>query len=163
MKKHEDYIDNIKLREVDRKYLQRLKSWLEKDYIKKWLGDFAEWIKEIEDFTWINHYIVILNNKPIEFCQYYDCYNGSEIEDWYKVKNLNEVFSIDYFIGESDYLNKGYGKKIVDALLKVIINNESPKKIIVQPEKDNIISCKVLIANGFNYDEKLQYYIKKIL
>ncbi len=29
---------------------------------------------------------------------------------------------------------------------------------IVQPENENIPSCKALMANGFVYDEEMSYY-----
>ena len=68
------------------------------------------------------------------------------------------TFSIDYLIGDTNYLGKGYGKLIIAELIKNIREIKGAKSIIVMPEKENIPSCKALEANSFVYDNILSYY-----
>lgn len=152
------------IRELKDSDIELFTSWLNKDYILKWYENPADWLNEVEnrddEFKFINHYIVMCDDIPIGFCQYYDCYYAKE--EWYDVKNSNSLFSIDYLIGEEEYLNKGYGKAIINILTNSIKHNTSAKQIVVQPEKENIPSNKALQSVGYVYDKKRGYYVLDI-
>jgi RimJ/RimL family protein N-acetyltransferase len=151
---------DLKLRKVLDADLKTIEKWLNKEYILKWYNDPKEWLTEIrkrqDEFIFIHHYIATKNNMPIGFCQYYDCFYAKE--DWYKVEKEGTIFSIDYLIGEEKYLHKGYGKQMIFLLKNEIKLNSNAKKIIVQPDVDNIQSNKLLEATGFLYDENQKYY-----
>ena len=74
----------LSIRPVNNSGIDMLTSWLNKDYIFKWYHDPNEWLAEIngrhDAYSWINHFIVIEENIPAEFCQYYDCYNARGLE-----------------------------------------------------------------------------------
>ena len=153
-------VNNLSLRYVEDSDIEQLKIWLNKDYILKWYHDADEWLNEIKErnglFNFLNHFIVLKENTPIGFTQYYDCFDAQE--EWYSVNQPNEVFSIDYLIGEKECLRKGYGKTIVKLLIDKIREQSPDAGVVVQPENENIASCKVLLSNGFVYDEKKGYY-----
>lgn len=131
-------MNHITLRPVDDGDISLLTEWLNKDYILKWYHDADDWLKEIRgrnsSFAWIHHFIVMHGEVPIGFCQYYDCYDANDIEDWYTVKQWGYTFSIDYLIGREDYLGRGYGKAIIKILTDTVRQKERGKEIIVQPE-----------------------------
>jgi RimJ/RimL family protein N-acetyltransferase len=140
-----------------------IEKWLQKDYIKKWYDPINDWIDEIKNrngkYSFITHFIVKHNSDKIGFCQYYDCFIAQEL--WYKIDKQNYTYSIDYLIGEENYLNKGYGKEIIRQLIeKVKMGNG--KEIIVQPDMENIQSNKILLANGFEYKDKKKYFYRKL-
>jgi L-amino acid N-acyltransferase YncA len=60
------------------------------------------------------------------------------------------VFSLDYLIGEVEYLHRGFGKAILLKLLEKL-RETTAKTIIVQPEKENTASCRLLESCGFQY------------
>lgn len=157
-------MDKITLRDIEDNDIELLTNWLNKEYILKWYHDASDWLYEINErhntFSWINHFIVMYNDIPIGFCQYYDCYDGKEFEDWYTVNEPNNTYSIDYLIGNEEYLGKGYGKSIIKALTEYIIIAENAYKIIVQPDDDNFASKAVLLSNGYLYDNERKYYYK---
>jgi len=144
--------------------VEQVKIWLYKDYISKWYHDTDDWLKEIKErsreFSFLHHFIVYKGDEPIGFCQYYDCFDAKEL--WYSVESKGEVFSIDYLIGEEDYLRKGFGKQIIKLLIDEISKENENFEIIVQPEMENTASNKTLLANGFIYVENKQYYTIKI-
>lgn len=152
------------IRELKDSDIELFTSWLKKDYILKWYENPSDWLNEVEnrddEFKFIKHYIVMYDDIPIGFCQYYDCYYAKE--EWYDVKNPNSLFSIDYLIGEEEYLNKGYGKAIISILTNNIKHNTSAKQIVVQPEKENIPSNKALLSVGYVYNQKRGYYVLDI-
>ncbi|MDR2955958.1 MAG: GNAT family N-acetyltransferase [Prevotella sp.] len=155
--------DTIKLKPVEDDNIKLLSIWLNKDYILKWYHDADEWLHEVKnrngEFSFINHFIVSNNEEPIGFCQYYDCFDAQE--EWYLAENPGKIFSIDYLIGEEKYLRKGLGKEIVKVLVRKIYEQNPEAEIVVQPEKENIASCKALLANGFVYDQQKEYYYLK--
>lgn len=154
-------IGTLTLRPILDSDLQLLESWLNKEYILKWYHDADEWLSEIKqrhgDFSFLHHFIVLKEDKPIGFCQYYDCFDAQE--EWYDVDERNTMFSMDYLIGEEEYLQKGLGKEIVKMLVNKIRGNLPNVKIVVQPDNDNTASCKSLLSNKFIYNESKEYYI----
>jgi RimJ/RimL family protein N-acetyltransferase len=154
----------LNLRPLQDTDVEQLKIWLYKDHILKWYHDTDDWLKEIKErsreFSFLHHFIVNKGDEPIGFCQYYDCFDAKEL--WYSVESKGEVFSIDYLIGEENYLQKGFGKQIIKLLIDEISKENENFEIIVQPEMENTASNKTFLANGFIYDENKQYYTIKI-
>ncbi|TCL54664.1 RimJ/RimL family protein N-acetyltransferase [Hydrogenispora ethanolica] len=153
------------LKPLEDRDLPLVKEWLYKDYIQKWYDDPEEWLYEMKErkgaFHFIKHFIVFDENNPIGFCQYYDCFEAKE--DWYSVDQPQRVFSMDYLIGEETCLGRGLGKEIVRILSDTIRVVEKAHEIVVQPEKENIPSCKALLANNYVYDEEKGYYSKVLI
>jgi RimJ/RimL family protein N-acetyltransferase len=158
--------NELNLRPLNDSDIDLLTFWLHKEYILKWYHDSDEWLAEINQrhgaCSWIHHFIVMDDKTPIGFCQYYDCYDANGMEDWYDITLPGTTFSIDYLIGNENYLGKGYGKAIVRLLSDTIKMVENGERIIVQPEAENLASCHVLTANGYVYDEKQKYYCKSL-
>jgi len=151
---------NIFIRKFDNADMPLIKSWLNKDYIKKWYGEPQEWLVEIKnvrgEYDWLNHFIVEYDGVSLGFCQYYDCSKTPKGFEW-----DNEplgTFAIDYLIGEEQFLNKGLGRVIIQKLIELIIAKETPKQIIADPVKENLISIKLLERNGFVLDEVTGLY-----
>lgn len=159
-------MNKLTFRQLDDRDIELLTLWLNKEHVLKWFQDTEDWLNEIkgrnDEYSWINHFIVSHNDKDIGFCQYYDCYNSNELENWYEAKKPKHTFSIDYLVGDERYLGKGFGKEIVKMLTDIIKINEKSYRIIVQPDKDNHASNGVLIANGYIYNEKLECYFKEL-
>jgi len=151
----------ITLLQLSDDYIPIIKTWLNKEYISKWFSDPEEWLNEINlrntDFSFIQHFIAIHNGKPIGFCQYYPI--DASNEDDYKAYMHTNAYSIDYVIGEEDYLERGFGKLIIQELYTRIFHDENGCLIVVKPEKENIKSCKTLLSVGFNYDKQTEVYV----
>lgn len=159
-------MNQMTLRPVQDADITLLTEWLNKEYILTWYHDGGEWLDEINQrkgsFSWIHHFIVLADDTPIGFCQYYDCFDGNGLENWYHVTQRGDTFSIDYLIGNEAYLGKGYGKAIIQLLTEMIQKKEHPRQIIVQPDKENKASNQVLLANGYRYDEAKEYFYKEL-
>lgn len=74
--------------------------------------------------------------------------------------NVDDTYSIDYLIGETDYLGCGLGKSIVKHLVEEIRETTDAAKIIVQPEPGNKASRNTLLSAGFLYDKKMMCFLK---
>lgn len=154
-------MSKINIRKLQDSDMDLYIKWLYKDHVVRWFTDTEDWVREVKErtkeYTWIRHYIVEVDGNSIGFCQYYD-YSKSK-EDYQGTIDINGTYSIDYLIGEEDYIQKGYGKQIILELINVISKENNAKRIIVKPEMDNIESCKTLESAGFKYDTKNELYI----
>jgi ribosomal protein S18 acetylase RimI-like enzyme len=151
----------ITLQQLSDDYIPLVKTWLNKKYISKWFSEPEEWLNEIKlrntDFSFINHFIAFHNGKPIGFCQYYAI--DASNEDDYKTYRHTNTYSIDYAIGEEDYLERAFGKLLIQELCTKIFNDENGCLVVVKPEKENIKSCKTLLSVGFVYDHQTEVYV----
>jgi RimJ/RimL family protein N-acetyltransferase len=156
-------MNKIYLRKFNDSDIELLKTWLNKPYIKKWYDPIHEWLEEIEnrenEFAWLHHFIVMYGEEAIGFCQYYDCFDSKEYEDWNgRVFDVpGEIYTIDYLIGDENYIGKGYGKELIK-LLNETVFSVGAKEIIVDPDKKNEASNGVLKASGYLYNEDYGYW-----
>jgi RimJ/RimL family protein N-acetyltransferase len=159
------YKNKIHLRPFTDSDIPLFTEWLNKPYIKKWYDPIDEWLEEVKNrrgkFKWLHHFIVICDEKPIGFCQYYDCYDSRKYEDWNgRIFDApGEVYTIDYLIGDESFLGKGYGKELI-RILTYLAFSLGAKEIIVDPDKKNAQSNGVLRANGYVFSDDYGYYRK---
>jgi len=75
------------LRPVKDSDMKQLEIWLNKEHVLKWYHEANEWLDEIKErngsFSFLSHFIVLKDDKPIGFGQYYDCFDAQE--EWYLV------------------------------------------------------------------------------
>ena len=144
--------------------LTLFKLWLAVPHVAKWYEQPADWIEEVEkqegEFCWIHHFMVQQEGKDIGFCQYYACEDSDELWEGYTA--LGGSYSIDYMIGEPDYIRKGLGREIVFQLVEQIKKHPDAKRIVVEPDQENKASCGVLLSCGFVYDEKTDIYVMEL-
>jgi RimJ/RimL family protein N-acetyltransferase len=159
-------MDNMILRPPEDSDIPLVAEWLNKPHIEKWYAPVEEWLAEIRgrqgEFSWLHHFVVMQGGTPIGFCQYYDCFDSVGFEDWNgrAFHRRGEVYSIDYLIGEENYLGKGCGKALV-RLLTELVFSLGASEIVVDPDKENAKSNGVLKANGFVFDETVGYFTRK--
>lgn len=151
----------LKIRLMTAEDLTIFKKWLYTPHVAKWYHEPLDWITEIEQqegaFNWIHHYIVECDNRQIGFCQYYACEDSVELWEGYTA--LGGSYSIDYMIGESEYIGRGFGREIVMSLIEKIKDHSDARRIVVQPEQENKASCGVLLSCGFVYDIEKDIYL----
>ena len=135
-------------------------QWLEKEYIRKWLGDKEDWLHEINErngtYHFLKHFIVYHAGRKIGYCLYADCFFLKELEEeehdfkdlYGDVTEENHTYEIGYLIGEEEYLNQGFGKVIIQRL-EERIREIGGKEIAADPSEENSISIKTLLRNGF--------------
>lgn len=126
------------------------------DHVAPWYEQPLDWIRELRkrygEFRFVTHMIAEVDGNPIGFCQYYDCYHSREPEDWgIEIPRPGEIYSIDYLIGEKEYLCRGFGKIMISQMLGKLWELGA-EKVIVLPDKENSASNCTLEAVGFHWD-----------
>lgn len=121
--------------------LNLLGQWFAKPHVKEWWSDALtpneineKYGNRIGD-TIVCPYIVFLDEKPIAFIQYY--WATKVGEGWWPEEDDNTV-GIDQFIGEEDYLNKGYGTLLIKQFITFLYQQHPKiKKIITEVDANN--------------------------
>lgn len=154
-------MNTVLLRKLSDEDIPLFKKWLYTPHIAAWYHHPLNWIEEVEkrnaEFSFLQHFIVEIKNRSIGFCQLYEYHHSGE--DWHGNTEVNGTYSIDYFIGDTDYLGKGYGTEIIKALIEKIKMQNNAKRIIVQPEPKNKASCNTLLSSGFSFDMSNEIYV----
>lgn len=98
-------------------------------------------------------FIISINDQPIGYIQYCDLYAYRTLTPNPKGLFTNEdpgTFCIDLFIGDTDYLNKGYGTKIIKMFTQKLINEFNVKKILIDPASSNKRAIRCYQKAGFS-------------
>lgn len=148
----EYYPNEFVLRTLFENDIALMKRWLEVKHVKPWYEHPEDWMHEINnrhsEFSFITHLIAEVEGVPIGFCQYYDMFYGQEHEDWLKIDSPGMMFSIDYLIGEPEYLHKGLGQKMI-AIMLDMLRDKGIKTVVVRPDGENTKSNRALESNQF--------------
>lgn len=146
---------NIHLKPFTDTDMPQLIKWLETDHVKPWYSPKEDWIDEVSkrenEYSWIQHLIIFAEEVPIGFCQFYPYWMGGE--DWHGSVPVEETYSVDYLIGDVNFLRKGCASAALKILNSMIFSSTSAKRIIVQPDQENNASQKTLLSAGYKYDE----------
>lgn len=116
-------------------------SWVKKPQVKNtWFQEGYEsldkYYEKIEGNGYDYPFVIYLNDKPIGYIQTSDLYDYSIKCPNPKGLFTNEVpgtFCLDVFIGEEEYLNKGYGTETVKAFADKLFKDFKAKKILIDP------------------------------
>lgn len=157
-------MEKLEFRQFSNEDIELFEKWLFMPHVAEWYHDPLDWMDEIkkrnDEFSFLNHFIVELEGKPIGFCQYYEYINSGE--DWHGDTDISGTYSIDYLIGDTKFIGKGLGKRIVQLLIEQIKLQNKAKRIIVQPEQENIASCNTLLSCGFSFDTNNDIFVMEI-
>ena len=127
--------------------------WLHAAHVAPWYTDPESWLREVRlresEFRFVHHFIAWIDEQPIGFCQFYCCGDSGEAE--FAAFPPATTYSIDYLIGDADYLGRGYGKAMLGELIALIIRETNAELIVVQPETENHASIALLKSLGFAY------------
>ena len=142
-----------------------MQRWLYTPHVAKWYTYPEHWLLELRQrhgtFSFLTHFIAEAGDVPFGFCQYYDTFFATEHEVWNDDpdvgKTQGDIYSIDYLIGEAEYLQRGFGKEMITQML-ALLQKTGAKTVIAQPEPGNIASKRALEASGFIWNGKSYRY-----
>ena len=150
-----------KLRSNEEDY-QKLYHWCQNKDVYEWFEQrkltydeiVSKYHKKIKDPNQ-DLYIIRINNQDIGLIQIYRFNNDINISILDKYK---KIYEYDLFIGEKDYLNKGYGKMVINSVNDIIYKKYQADAIILRPFKRNIRAIKCYQKCDFT---KIHEYIGK--
>ena len=150
----------IEIRKFSEKDVPIFYMWAEKPHVKNtWFQEGYEKKEEILEKIKGNGYdypfLILVDDKPVGYIQYEDlaAYFGDnpDSKDKYYASEPEGTCCIDLFIGEEDYLNKGYGSKIIIQFSNWLLIKPEVKKLVIDPSISNKRAIHCYEKGGFKY------------
>lgn len=140
----------IKLRLATIKDLDLLRYWDTKQHVIDCDPDDSwNWaIELIRILNWREQLIAEMEKEPIGMVQIIDPYE-EESHYWGDVEP--NMRAVDIWIGEEEYLNRGYGTQIMNLAIQRCFGNPQVKSILVDPLKSNYGAHRFYEGLGFKF------------
>ncbi len=153
---------------LQERHFPLLLKWLQTPHVKAWWDQDVKWtpalIKEkygsyLKGFKRLDlpkqciekplHAFVIgVDGQEVGYIQYYNAYDFPR-EQGYEIEDLpKSLASLDFFIGEEDYLGKSLGSKSLKQFLKDHIDSRY-EACFVDPDTANVRAIRVYEKAGF--------------
>ena len=131
-----------------------LYKWFHSPSVKQWfmvdacdqdnfIKKHQEKINAIDEW----YYIVYFNNIPFGYICYYNANIDSD-----NIGFIEPVgtYGIELFIGNTDFIGKGFGKQMLLLFIETIIKkNKNIKRLIIDPHINNKIAYNMYLTIGF--------------
>jgi hypothetical protein len=159
---------SINFRKLNQPDYHLLHKWLQLEHIRKFWHDGDRNIEQVithySEPDYCNRFIIEINNFSVGYIQSYDVQESSILQ-YIIVGNLMYFLGIDIFIGELEYLNKGYAKCILQQFIEKFGGNHNG--FVVDPEISNLKAIHIYksfdltkITELHNSDKKYSLMLK---
>jgi RimJ/RimL family protein N-acetyltransferase len=129
-------------------------AWFNKSHVREWWDDHLtneeiklKYRKRIGDPVTLP-FIAYLDEKPIGFIQYYF---ANKIENNDLLDEMDDTVGLDQFIGEEDYINRGYGTQMIGQFVDHLFSDASVRKILIDVNKNNQRAIRCYEKLGFSF------------
>ena len=139
-------------------------KWLNQPHVHEWFDKDKE--NTLEEITErygpkikgeqpTDCYLVLLEEKPVAYIQTY------KVNDWPEFGNYvgydDHTASIDLFVGDIDFMGKGFGSLMLNKFLKeIVFTKDEITACIIGPEPKNTRAIKAYEKVGFKYVKTVQ-------
>jgi aminoglycoside 6'-N-acetyltransferase len=145
----------ISFRPLEKGDFEIFAGWLVKPYVQKWWPEPAT-IEHVAkeygactdgDFT-TRVYVVQDGSKPIGIIQSFEL---ASYPEWAKLFPMPGAISIDYLIGEEEYIGRGYGTNMIKEFIDTVVREQYPDAtgVATSAEVGNLASLGALAKAGF--------------
>ncbi len=157
------YTDHLSFKPLRPQDFSLLTTWLNETHVHEWYdknekNTLAEVTKRYS-FKEINEptdgFIAWYNNNPVGYIQWYKTRDWPEFRD---ATGYNEgVAGIDLFIGNPEYIGKGFGRLMIRQFLKeIVFADKTIQLCIIDPEPTNKRAIRAYEKAGFRYKRTIQ-------
>ena len=127
-----------------------LLKWLEEPHVKVWWDQGITWTPELVSKKYalkrpVHAYIILIDDAPIGYIQFYDVKDFADAD---RPECPQSVAGLDYYIGESGFLKKGFAPII---LQKFLLEQVKPlfAHCLVDPDVKNTSAIRAYEKTGF--------------
>ena len=136
----------IEFKSISIEYIDTLHDWLQLPHVRKYWDDGDRTIESVQShYLSQNHtlrYLIFLDDIPIGYIQNWSVYGDSEFIEY----KFGDTFGVDFFIGNVDYLGKGYALKILSKFIRGYLVDAD--RVLVDPDPGNFKSQHVYKKYG---------------
>ncbi|WP_404433183.1 GNAT family N-acetyltransferase [Sutcliffiella horikoshii] len=113
-------------------------SFTEEDIIRKFFNRDDE----------VSRCLVVYQGKNIGYIQFYPINNAtSTLAEYFEMEG---VYGLDQFIGDSDYWNKGIGTLLISSMGNYLLTKKRANRIVMDPMTSNERAIKCYEKCGFH-------------
>lgn len=166
---------NIKFQKFQQEHIKLWEQWIQLPHVKDvWFIDGyepPEYIhKKIAGNSYDYPFVIFIDNTPIGYIVCCDLYAYRTLcphpKGVFTAENPG-TFCMDLFIADENYLNKGYGTKIVKAFAEYIFKNFKANRVLIDPAVTNKRAIRCYEKAGFKfvkevYDGVTNCYVMQI-
>lgn len=128
-------------------YEGRDNTFSEKDILRKFFNRDDE----------VSRCMVVYQGKDIGFIQYYPINKAtSTLAEYFE---MQRVYGLDQFIGDSNYWNKGIGTQLISSMVNYLKTQKEATRIVMDPMTSNGRAIKCYEKCGFKKIKILREHI----
>ena len=156
--KNKSIFEKINFKKLQISDLRLMYKWLNTDFVKQWYGQknysyeevFEKYSAKMSVENLSNPFLILYARTPIGYIQ---SYRISDFPDYNKYVRADEkTAGIDLFIGEDDYIHKGFGTAILTKFLaEIIFSDDRIMRCVIGPEPKNEAAIRCYEKVGFRY------------
>ena len=134
----------IKFREAKSEDFNKIHKWLNEEHVQEFFQPrnmtleqvIAKYQPRLEKRHPIKMHLALLNSDAFGFLQ---SYRVLDYEEFSKDIQESHGFTIDFYIGETQYLRKGLGSQMIDSYISYVSKKEFPEERVcfICHRKDN--------------------------
>jgi aminoglycoside 6'-N-acetyltransferase len=127
-------------------------DWLHREHVAQWWrpdeNSIAEYVDAIEGRDPTDHYVILLDARPIGMIQ---TYLVADHPEWEEILHVGEgVAGVDLFIGEQELIGGGLGPEILRAFVRdVVFARPATHACVAGVEPGNTRSLRAFEKAGF--------------
>lgn len=145
--------NSISFKPIKESDLPQLYTWVHTEHVKKWwYPDALSWpefhakyLKKIHSNS-VWGYLIQVDDTPIGFIQYYD---ASKNPDDFGNVDPEGTFGMDLYIGDTNFIGKGYGTRVLSKFIASIKEKHNVTKFIIDPHAENSAAIRTYEKVGF--------------
>ncbi len=135
-----------------------MKRWLRKPHVLEfWPEQMTD--KQITE-KYLSHidsnivfpFLIYFSETAIGYIQ---AYQANHVGDGWWPDEKEGTYGLDLFIGEVDYLGKGYGTKVIKSFLNHIRNTHEVRKWIIDVDPKNTRAIRCYEKAGFRFVKEI--------
>jgi aminoglycoside 6'-N-acetyltransferase len=141
----------IEFRPLAEDDLSLIEEWLRREHVARWWRDdiaesLAEYRAAIEGREPTDHYLIVVDRRPIGMIQ---IYLASDYPEWEAIVQVGAgVAGIDILIGDEELIGQGLGPEILATFAREVATAPS---LIATVEEENRRSWRAFEKAGFRY------------
>ena len=134
-------------------HLPMLREWLEREHVRRWWRDalddsIAEYVKAIDGLDPSDHYLIVLDGRPVGMIE---TYLVSDFPEWEAIVEVGEgVAGVDLLIGEEGLTGQGLGPRVLEAFAReVVFARPGTQAVVAAVDEENRRSWRAFEKAGF--------------
>lgn len=138
------------------------RCWLNTPHVQRWWSPEGASYEEIEaeyrplteDKDATRPFVILHENKPIGYIQFYPI---SDDEEYANLVAMKDSAGVDLFIGEEEYLHRNLGQHILRRFLaEQVFSDLGMETCVIGPEPKNTAAIRAYEKAGFRFFKTIQ-------